>query len=328
MTTAQYLLQRKIEKIGVMCSGKTYAAYRVSENWAAPSYVNAPDAISLDWSGALRRKIKDKRLSFAETIGEFREAVSYVSDGANLLKRAWRTAQWLWRQRRHRKNIIKRLLKTGILGEKASGVTRWQFYDIVAADLALKFGIVPIMELVSEALERFGSGLTKAFRAQVTLTGESRATTPGVYSGFSEVRMRESKRAIAWIWLTNDFTDYTAGNILESLWAGARLTFMVDWFINVGSYLSALDAMSGVAEVRGTVVTRRTIWVDDRRIANSGWSLVSPGKLRTVSTWRDQITSVPMPLLPKFELPTDVLGKLMSSMEVLWSIRRSHSASA
>lgn len=321
LMTTRYLFQRKLETVNVVCGGVTYQRYRVSENYAAPGG-NYPDTPVVDWATALRTKIKSDSLSFAEMIGEYREAIRYVEDGSGLLKRAWNTARYLWRNRRHRRRIIRRLLKTGLLGEKASGVSKFQFYDIVGADLALKFGVVPLMELASDALSKLGTNMGRARRFQVTLSKEVTERTAGAHSGYSTVRIKDSKRAVAYVWFNNSYGDYTPGNILESLWAGARLTFMVDWFLNVGRYLSALDAMSTVEKVRGTVTTRRFIWVDDGRIANAGWNLVSRGKLRISHTWRETMTSVPMPLLPRFELPEGDLGKILSSCEVLLSIRR------
>jgi hypothetical protein len=257
-------------------------------------------------------------------IGEYREAIRYVEDGTGLLKRAWKTARYLWRNRNHRKRIVRRLLKTGLFGEHASGVSKFQFMDVVGADLALKFGVVPLMEMTSDAIEKLGTNMGRAARFQVTVSSEATKTKKGNYSGYSQIRVKTSKRAVAYVWFKNSYGDYTPGNILESLWAGARLTFMVDWFYDVGKHLSALDAMSDVEKVRGSVTTRRTIWVDDGRIATSGWNLVHRGKMRTVHTWRDTMTSVPMPGLPTFKMPDGDLGKIVSSLEVLLSIRRSN----
>lgn len=326
LTTCRYLFQRKLEKVTVSCGGVIYPTVRISENYAVPSgvYPASPDP---DWAIAMRSKIKASRLSFAEMIGEYREAIRYLEDGTGLFKRAFNTVRYLWRNRKHRRRILRRLRKTGLLGKHASGDERFQFYDIVGADLAIKFGVVPLMELTSDAIDKLGTNMGRARRFQVTVSGETEKRTAGAFSGYSQVRIQESKRAIAYVWFDNNYGDYTPGNILESVWAGARLSFMVDWFVNVGKYLGALDAMSSVKQVKGTVTTRRTIWVDDGRIANSGWTLINRGKKRSVSTWRDVITSVPMPRLPDFRLPDGDVGKILSSVEVLLSIRRSQAAS-
>lgn len=298
------------------CSRVMRELLSASPNW--------PTTRTLDWAQALRNKIKSKSVSLAETIGEYKEAIGYVSGASNIMSRAWAAAKWLWRNRRYRRRIFKRLWKTGALGNYNSRGERekWIWHDIVAMDLAIKFGIIPVTNLTYDCLERLSNPSNlKAARLQVTLRDYSERVTPGITSGHAKWRTYTSVRAIAYVtW--DDLPDFTAGNPLEAIWAGTRLSFMVDWFFNVSSYLSALDAMKGIKSVRGTVTTRVKNSSEDDRInyTTGGWTVEKVAKIRAITYRRDTFGSVPLPSTINRDFDTPEWSQLLSAIEVLTSL--------
>lgn len=197
---------------------------------------------------------------------------------------------------------------------------RLKFIDVVGLDLAIKFGLIPNVELLMAVLEQLALNRLSKFRVQVTVSQDVSTQTPGIYGGYSTYRIKESKRAIVYVRFKEDAPDFTAGNALEAIWAGTTLSFMIDWFWNLGRSLSALDAMLYVDSVTGTVTTRRKTWIDDAR-PGYNFILVKPAKYRQTAIWRDVITAVPLPRLPEFKLPDFDLGKLTSAVEILASLR-------
>jgi hypothetical protein len=276
-----------------------------------------------DWAQALRLKIMSREVSYAENIGEYREAVQYVKDGADVLKRAKDTAKWLWRQRNNRKHIVRRLINSGAMGQYNKDGLRDPkvIQDVLGTHLAIQFGIKPTIAILEDTMIQMNqTRLARRLRVQVTVQGRGSGYTKGIVSGAAVCQGIVSKRAIAYIKLKDNVGDYTAGNIGEALWAGTRLSFMVDWFLDVGSYLKALNTLTSVDSIVGTVTTRRNASTVDTRISNTPWEVTLPGKIEHLTTWRDVFTSVPLPSRVNMRLPSN-WGQLASSVEILLSMR-------
>lgn len=276
-----------------------------------------------DWAQALRLKIMSREVSYAENLGEYREAVQYVKDGASILKRAWNTARYLWRQRGNRKNIVKRLVKSGAMGQYNKYGLRDPkvVVDVLGAHLAIQFGILPTIGILEDTMIQMNqTRVSKRLRIQVTVPGTGYGRLAGTFSGEAVCHGKVSKRAIAYIKLKDGIGDYTAGNLGEAIWAGTRLSFMLDWFIDVGSYLKALNTLTSVDSIVGTVTTRRIASTVDTRVPNSPWYLKQPGKIEHLTTWRDVFTSVPLPSRVNMRLPSN-WGQLVSSVEILLTMR-------
>jgi hypothetical protein len=224
---------------------------------------------------------------------------------------------------------ITHLKKAGrwlVTGTDEKSDAKKAFNDLVGADLALKFGILPTANLLFDSVEQYSRLLPSFFREQVTIKASTNKTVAGAYGGEARIDYHRSQRAVCYIWLKPDTADYTAGNLAEALWAGTRLSFMLDWFFNVGSYLSALDAMSNVERISGVLSTRDNITIKDTRVPyhTTPWHVSQAATRRYYSTQRSVISSVPLPRLwDNFNAQTtDALKKLLSSVEVLVTMRK------
>lgn len=148
-------------------------------------------------------------------------------------------------------------------------------------------------------------------------------TFPG-RSGTATVTGRMSQRAVAYVQFKQDAGNFTAGNIASSLWAGTKLSFMVDWMLNIGGYLESLTALTYVDSVAGTLTTKREFHgkVDTVR---PGEQLISPGTLRYTDTSRARFNSIPLP--PRVDFRFGDPGgaswdQLVSAVEILYQLRR------
>lgn len=288
----------------------------IERYWPTDSLLAAP---TVDWGQPLRLKIASRAVSFAETIGEYKEAISYLRDGAGILKRAWRTAKWLWRNRRHRRKIWKRLVDTGLLDPKVDG--KWEFLDIASAHLSVTYGIRPVMGLLEESLIQAQLNRSKRFRVQVTVPGSNSRTSAGVLGGTKVEEHTVSVRAVAYVSLDSNAEDWTAGNAAEAIWAGTRLSFMVDWFFDVSSYLTSFTAMTGVKDVSVVLTTKGTVSSVSTEKMNTTSLVVQSAKMTKRYIRRDITSHVPLALAPRLGdrftwdqlvSATEILGTLVS----------------
>lgn len=281
-----------------------------------------PTAPQPDWAQKTRNKIKGLSVSFAEAIGEYKESIEMLLDGTHIIKRAWDTARYLWRNRRYRRRVFHRLWKTGILGNYQDGEARkFIWHDVVAMDLAIKFGIIPMSTLLDDTLTRMAAPnqfLKK--RVRTSVREDIDKIIVGTYSG--EARMRVTTKVNVDLIVTfADPPQFTSGNLLEAVWAGTRLSFMVDWFLNVGSYLSSLDAMNAVAGLVGTRTTRTRRMCTDTRTPYVDARITKPGTVRNVQYQRDIVTGIPLPSKVNWRGGNGAeWGKLLSAMEILASL--------
>jgi hypothetical protein len=203
---------------------------------------------------------------------------------------------------------------------------RYELWDIVSADLALKFGIKPYINQIEDAVDALQSVKVCKRRLQVTVKAETRKSTAGLNGGSYDVRWIRSYRAIAYVTFDWESSDFTAGNIGEALWAGSKLSFMVDWMWDVSSYLRSFNATNGVTSLRGVLCDRqRVIGRDDRlnlvRSSGATTSILRVGTWARRSYQRSTFTSIPMASVPMPKLPdSDIWGKLLSAGEILGSL--------
>jgi hypothetical protein len=282
------------------------------------TYLADPPVVN--WELSLRNKIQADKVSLAETIGEWRESVGYLHGSVKVLQKAWRKMKTIWRLRRNRRALA-RWFKSQF---KRSPNSKVELQDAVSIDLAVKFGIVPMAGLLMDSLEALNRIQLAYRRIQVTVKGASYRTVDGPYSGSCRSTYERSVRAVAYVKYDVNSSEFTAGNLAESLWAGTSLSFVIDWFWDIGSYLSSFNAMQGVTAFRAAICTRdRVSVVSDFNRAGASYVCVKPHIYLKRSYKRDVITTIPYAHLPKPKLPDGFIwGRLWSSTEILSTMRR------
>lgn len=317
-----YTVERRAAPMRYLCSGKGWMSGYVDEHrYYLPGrpYFYTPTP---NWTLALRNKIIDDKVSFAEAIGEWRESVGLVEQAAGTLQKATRQAQKLWRSRKSRR-ACRKWFKDLFKRDPAN---KFEVMDAVSVDLAIKFGIKPTLDLAYDSIQQLERYLLAERRLQVTVKTVDEKSYPGNYGGSYKIKVEKSYRAICYVRYDMDSREFTSGNLAESLWAGTRLSFMVDWWWNFGSYLSALSALGGTKSTRGVLCQRERVTGIDRRInSGAGFSNVVQGRWIKKSYQRTAFTSVPLPDLPSFRPPTTMLKeRLVSAMEILATLRHKH----
>lgn len=317
--TAQELSYQKVGEIGHLVATTRYPYNGCYVDYRQHRYPGLPfDAFSPvnpEWATKLRNRIKSDAVNLAETIGEYRESVRFLSDGAQVLKKAASAARNVVRDRKLRRSGVK--IPRGRLYRVNS--YKGMVADAIGMDLAVKFGIKPMVGLLIDSLEACkraeSEGIVKRYRTLQTATSDGRGSFDGINYHWT---CRKSLRVTAIVRYKPYQSVWTSGNPLESIWAGTHLSFMVDWFYNVGSYLSALDALDSVVSLRGTISTTDA-WIMKGESSSWGQAVRLP-KLTYRAHKRDLLTGIPLPELPTWK-PSVSWGKLQSAMEILVSLR-------
>jgi len=270
-----------------------------------------------DWAQALRLKLLNLQYSWAETIGEWRESVTMLEGGANVVKRAFSEARKVFKSRRKWKSVIRAMKK--LVPDTSPGRTKKSWEDVFACHLAITYGITPIISTIEDALSQ--DIMSRAMRVQVTIKTEAHASVVDSLGPY-EATGAKSLRAVAYVWLRPDTGNYTSGNLAESIWAGTGLSFVVDWFINVGAYLQSLNSLDFIQEVRGTLTT-----LEEKEYKDYGQhvnGLIEPGIVRSRSIGRSLFSSIPMPKRVNYSFPSgEGLVNQLTSLIEIFSLMRS-----
>lgn len=286
--------------------------------WVQPPVTN-PVCDDPNWMLALRGKILDDKVSFAETIGEWREAIRMVEDAASALKKAWKAVKTLWRLRKARRWWRRWFIHT--FGREPTD--KFELMDAIQVDLAIKFGIKPLANLAWDTAEQLNRYLLRTRRLQVTMKRKVEASYAGPYGGAYNVVVEKSYRAIAFVTYDMDSRGFTSGNLGEALWAGTRLSFMLDWWINISSYLASFSATRGVTSLKGVLCKRERRTGTDTRVLTPKGQMRRQGKMIYKSYSREVFNNIPYADFPDGANPdSDLLKRLLSALEILLTLRK------
>lgn len=230
----------------------------------------------------LLRKIANGQVNLGETLGEARSTGVMIGTRAVQVLQAWNA------------------VRNGNWGLAASllGLSRnWTPRNIANAWLELKFGWLPILSEIYNLIE-FLKGLlnggSNIVRAKVRVEENiSPFVTSLRYERTGNITYRVESGAIYAVdnpWVVG-LNQLGIANPLSILWDLRPLSFVLDWFISVGSFLDGLSATWGLTFVSGyeTLSVKSNVALKDWGQL-PGWqtptsfSMVSSGMTRRVRT--------------------------------------------
>jgi hypothetical protein len=255
----------------------------------------------------IRLGVKDKSMNLAEFIGEYRETVEMVASGVEGVVDIIRGVRDVVRGKVPRnRNVFGRTAKKYGLTKR-----NWKrrLKGLPSSLLLADFGLSPMVDGASEALDAWNTRATKPLIRRVTLSRRVTDKVPGFETGYTgkyESSCITSKRAVVYArYDPARVQAYQAGNPFEAYWASVPFSFLVDKFVAVGSFLSSLDAMDGVIEMAGTITTKKIWDAYSEQVPSSwlttGWVLEEPGLIHWRSYQREVIGQFDLlPVLPGF----------------------------
>lgn len=200
--------------------------------------LTVPDMNRVD--GALRAKIKDSNLNLAQSLAEYKQTSSMLSGAVKDLVGIFRNV----RSGRAGKALYRALTRPP--NEQSKRVAnRW---------LELQYGIRPLMSDVFGSAEALQKALVEGRYqyVRVKFTEKHRRTT--TTSAFitterltttlnGKARYKISSAAV------KQLSEIGITNPALLAWELVPYSFVVDWFFNVGNWLSSLDALAGVSDL-------------------------------------------------------------------------------
>jgi hypothetical protein len=255
-----------------------------------------------DWQTGIRTQAKDLKVNLGQDLAEYRQ----TADSFKALSRSMVNAWHIYKGRRRRRRITP--------------------CAIPAAKLIYSFGVAPLVGTLFDATEKLRSTLddpTFIKLMQSAMWSGSINRTVGSH----DVRGKQSRSSRAEVWLRYNrgaFSHFTMGNPAEIAWELVPYSWLIDGVIDIGTSLSALDALSSVSGIYGTV-THKDKATASALISEPSdyWTVLYrlPGKLSYKAHTRDAISSIPMPDLPQWR-PSASWHKLSNAVAALWQIRK------
>lgn len=272
----------------------------------------------------LRNRIKDiQGVNIAEDVFEFRQTANLFGGIVSEVARGYQAYRAL---RRGDLAAAQKLSRKPLTKE-----------SIAKAHLAASWGVVPLIPTIQEGISGLNKELMndarywKQFRVSARFE-ESKPQYPGgnsttplemAYSVWKE------ERANVWVkFRPGGVRQVQFGNALELGWNLLTLSCIADWFIPIGESLSALDAMSGVEKVIGTVSTKTHVYRSVQRAEQhwfdhgweNAWFPVKKAESCIDTYGRIVLSSLPPATLPRWD-PSESWRKLSLATAVLVGLR-------
>lgn len=292
--------------------GNTYYGIRIQYEY--PTYDHSlfshGDA---PWMLGFGAKVKGLRQSLGNYLVEAKDSKELLSETSRMVKDAWKCV------RKGKTRSCRRIKNAFMNGGRP---------DVAAANTVLlsNFGINPMLGDLHETASRLSDRVVKPILTRVVYTGRK----SGLYSShFTEPdgRMvkqlyveRASARAVGWLKLQPASSEqFQMGNPLELAWEAIPFSFVADYLIPVGTWLSTVDALAGWELVELTITHKRTVQGEDHS-AYPGWEVTLPYTWTYKEHRRDVQHFWEIPDFPSVD-PTDSVNSLVNSLSLLHSVR-------
>jgi hypothetical protein len=238
----------------------------------------------------LRLRIKDSRQNLAEYVGEAWETFDMFSRaGEKVVDTIRKVRDSAGTQKRYKR-------PKGGWFRIPRNWRRW-IRKIPATWLVSAFVLSPTLSDAAEAYERAQTWSTRPLKRRIVVTKRKLVdvSVPGAGDGECSHTGVLSKRFIVYVTYSPTVrdSDTTFGNPLEAVYAGVPFSWVLDYFSNVGDFLSSLDAMTGVTSVTGTRTTLESRRTWDTAVG-VGQALEEPGVYNYSRYERSVLYSIPV----------------------------------
>ncbi len=262
-------------------------------------------------SNRLLSKVRNREIDLGVSLGEYRETASFVA-GAMV-----KTAKSFKQLKR---GDVSGALQT-LTGKRNN---RWDDIPGAASNtwLAYSYGLKPLINDVSDAVKVLEKGLRDpsrpiVVRSSMTKSVSGFATNYGHYHDRIKGSVRVSGKVEFWIDNPSLYTLEQVGfvNPLSVAWELVPFSFVVDWFIPVGEFLTSVVPPQGVAFVGGYTAYRG----DGTHV---GWTTIPSGWYTSMEEREIFKGRTPLTSFPRYSLKVPDLSlsksQIASGMALLW----------
>lgn len=209
-------------------------------------------------------KINDKQFDLGVFLGELPETIAFIHQGAQTILQDYvAAAKRADRADKSRARLRKKPPTRSNL-KRINNLTNL----IASIWLSYRYGVMPLYYALVDAVKTFEKGLNKARR--VTVKTSAKQTVDGVYHEPESTQRGSVKVRVT---LTADVTatmqtSLGLDNPALIAWELVPLSFVFDWFIDVGEFLTAFQP-SGNTFVAGSISTKV-----DTQVERKAWTEV------------------------------------------------------
>lgn len=183
------------------------------------------------WETKLRLKIKDEAVNLGETLAEYRQTGSLFHELAT-------KTMWGLRQLRKGRLPFNRNISLN---------------DIASGHLTNVFGIQPLISDVKKSIDRLQNKLEGGATRRYSVSAENIETKNRfkiATGNYKNGRHKKSVKARAYVTFKENPRNFTLGNPLQLAWELTPFSWLIDYGLNVGNYLSSLDALQDVKTIK------------------------------------------------------------------------------
>lgn len=284
-----------------------YGTYEYNYH-AWPRQIEAAETVCKpDWQLIMRNKIKEEALNIGTTLAEYKQSVRMFGSAGTAVMDAWRTFRGK-APRKRRKSLT--------------------MCSVAASELVYTYGVAPLFSDVYTTAEILLRRLEQPYFREyfVRANGSDRGTWSDA-NGKGRYWQTRTQRAKFYVWFDMQrASNFKLGNPLEIAWELVPYSFVFDWLIPVGSWLSSIDALSATEKIRGTV-SEKVKYGHIGHVKLSGldgtvWGSTPSTYKRTEHT-RTFYDTVPFPTIPRWD-PSFSWRKALNATALLVNFRRQH----
>jgi len=207
---------------------------------------------SVDWQTALRLEVKDQKVNLAQTLAEYKQAQNMFASNATTIAKALRGLR--------RGNLGEVFSSLGIRPKKLRGTisNRW---------LELRYGWMPLVQDLHGAVQELQAAMQRPRFRKISLRKvqnieDIRKEYFHDYAGqLRKYERRGYAKTVVKVvcYLRQDSLAAVRLGVTNPVllaWELLPYSFVIDWLIPIGDWLSSLDACVGVLGAYGTVTTK------------------------------------------------------------------------
>lgn len=246
-----------------------------------------------NWGLKARLRVKDLSVNLAQPLHEYRESAKMFHGAAVGIKKAWDTYR---------------------------AAKRFRFKltpcQVPASHLMATYGVKPLVDTLFNSVLQLQDRLSNPIYRRIVVTDKASApVNTGVYLGQWDV----SERAVIYVNFITEYSNFTFGNPLELAYESVPFSFVLDWVIPIGDYLSSLDALKEVRAMKMTL-TRKEKYYHTKTEAASGKPWIRAPWVHYQSHERTVPITIPMPRIPTWE-PSRSYRKIITGLNLLGSLK-------
>jgi hypothetical protein len=235
-----------------------------------------------DWALEIRLKIKDETINLGQSLVEYRQSARMFASAARGIVNAWKSFKKLKPKRR-----------------------KLTMCDVAASELIYSYGVAPLVSDVYDSVEALKLRLSHPVYRKYFFQQSARlGITIDDTNRLLHANAKLSERINAYVEFDLEKASlFKLGNPLELIWEVIPYSFVVDWMIPVGDYLTSLDALSGVGTVKASRTEKFKYGHKEWPRLQTEWGEIqstNPGTNSYESFRRTIYDTIPLPSPPKW----------------------------